>query len=102
MSKEPAFGFNSLDEFKPKPKPTKTRTHDIEIEQVDSIGENLGFTPRNNTIERRKKKGVTKPAEQFNIRAHIEDINTFVDYAETSNKSYREVFAELVANLPKE
>ena len=101
MNTKPAFGFSGLDEFKPKPKPVKTRTQEIETEAVDNAGEDLGFTPRGQTVERRKKKGITKPVEQFNIRAHIEDINRFVDYAENSNKSYREIFSDLVKKLPK-
>ena len=100
MSDTPAFGFDGLDTFKPKPRP-KAKTVETPTEEIDAAGETLGFHSRGQELKRRKKKGVTKPVEQFNIRAHIEDINRFVAFAEQTNKSYREVFSELVKKLPK-
>ena len=81
--------------------PVKTQNTDEITARVDKAGEELGFSARNQTVERRKKKSVTKPTDQFNLRAHIEDINRFVTYAEDNRKSYREVFEELVKKLPK-
>lgn len=101
MNDKPAFGFNDLSDFKPKPRPFKTKTLSDEANAVDSVGKDLGFTQREAPVERRRKKGVTKPTDQFNLRAHIEDINKFVEYAESTNKSYREVFAELIELLPE-
>lgn len=102
MSDKPAFGFEGLDEFTTKPKPIKTKSTTADTKAIDEAGVKLGFTPRNNSVERRKRKGVTKPVEQFNLRAHIEDINRFIEYAESENKSYREAFADLVENLAKD
>lgn len=103
MTNKPAFGFDDLDAFKPRAKVTpskqaETKQND-ETEKVDVVAEQLGFSSRETQISRRRKKGVVKPTEQFNLRAHIEDINRFVEYAERTNKSYREVFQELVNKL---
>lgn len=101
MAEKPAFGFNDLSDFKPKPKPVKTHSADVAAAAVDAAGQNLGFAAREAPVERIRKKGVTKPVDQFNLRAHIEDINRFIAYAESTNKSYREVFAEIVQHLPR-
>jgi hypothetical protein len=98
MTDGPEFGFGLLPEFKPKPKTEKSKNKD-NIAEVDVAASKLGFSSREALPERRKKKGVTKPTDQFNLRAHIEDINTFVEYAEKTNKSYREVFADLVEKI---
>lgn len=100
MNDTPAFGFNELDRFKPKPRP-KEKKGEVQTDEIDAVGEDLGFHSRGQELKRLKKKGVSKPVEQFNIRAHIEDINRFVAYAEQSNKSYREIFSDLVKKLPK-
>ncbi len=101
MNTKPDFGFQDLSSFRTKTKPEKTSIEAIELAAVDCAGENLGFTARNEAISRRRKRGITKPVEQFNIRAHIEDINRFVAHAEHTNKSYRQIFSDLVEKLPK-
>lgn len=98
MADGPDFGFSLLTDFKTKPKNTNS-TQPENMTNIDVVAEELGFSSREPLPQRRKKKKVTKPTDQFNLRAHVEDINTFVDYAEKTNKSYREVFAELVKLL---
>jgi len=98
MAKTPSFGFTDLSDFKPKTPESQSDTM-VNLEEVDAVADNLGFETREKQITRRKKKGVSKPTDQFNLRAHIEDINKFVDYAEKSGKSYRELFEQLVSRL---
>ena len=98
MTNIPSFGFTDLSDFKPKTADSKSGSI-INIEEVDAVAENLGFETREKQIIRRKRKGVSKPTDQFNLRAHIEDINKFIDHAEKSGKSYRELFEQLVSRL---
>ena len=97
MTDKPAFGFQNLGDFTPTPKPASAQP--TKTDEIDEAASKLGFFARDTTNQRRKKRRVSKPVDQFNIRAHIDDINRFVEFAETNNLSYRQLFSELVKKL---
>lgn len=55
-----------------------------------------GVPSRDVAVKRRRRQGTDEPVDQFNLRASVEDINAFVDFAERHRLSYREAFGLLM------
>lgn len=98
MTNKPSFGFDKLAEFKPRPEAAAAHKVDnkADVEAIDEVAMRHGFESRERASGRRKRSKVIKQTEQFNLRAHIEDIDLFVEYAEKHNLSYRVVFEQMV------
>lgn len=82
----------SLDMFQPdRPEDVPPR-QELPKEQTEA----LGFPSREPTTRRRVKR-MEGQTDQFNVRANVEDINTFVAWMEKNRyRSQREAFHELV------
>jgi len=107
LPKSPGFGFAGLQNIRPR-KPTAV-PEDTEI--ADAVGQSMGFHSREVVLlapkavpERPKKirlRDEGDPAtDQFNMRGYTVDINKFILYCQRQKRSYKDVFAELVAGLP--
>lgn len=85
--------FASLETFKPD---VLEETPAPPLEKIDAAAARHGFVSREPTMRRRAKR-LEGQTDQLNIRANIEDINTFVDWCERNRfKSQREGFHELM------
>lgn len=94
---KPSFGFASLADIHPEepaaPSPVQR--------EIDRVGERLGFTQREVPQRRRRRAGTDEPTAQFNIRATIADIDSFIGWCERERLSYREAFGLLVAMIDR-
>ena len=91
-SVKPSFGFEGLADIQPAP----ASVPEPMVQEIDRIGERMGFTSREAVVRRKRRPPNDEPSDQINIRASIADINRFVEWCETNRYSYREGFAELV------
>lgn len=92
----PAFGFGNLADIKPEPSTSSVSA------EIDRVGEQLGFRSREVVQRRKRRVAVDEPTDQFNLRAAIADINTFVEWSERERMSYREAFGRLVRLIGKD
>lgn len=82
---KPSFGFTDIE-------PQRSAVQ----RQVDQAGERHGFVSREAPQRRKRRMGGSEPTDQFNLRAAIADINTFVSWCERERISCREGFSRLV------
>jgi hypothetical protein len=95
-SPKPSFGFDLSDI---QPGPVAPARELPPQQEVDRVGERLGFTSREAPVRRRRRAPSEEPSDQLNLRASISDINRFVEWCERNRYSYREGFAELVKKI---
>jgi hypothetical protein len=100
-AQKPSFGFGNLSEAISEIRPTGPVpvAREPAPQEIDRVGERLGFTSREPSVRRRRRQAPEEPTDQLNLRASIPDINRFVEWCERNRFSYREGFAALVKRI---
>lgn len=96
MSDKKDFGFGGLKNIKPDAAPK-----DDVPAQVDRAAEERGFVSRESATLIKRREPVTAPVAQLNVRAHVADLNEFLNWCETKHITYREAFALIAKAIRK-
>ena len=94
MQQRPDFGLDDLSEFEPR---AQLRRVDPQIvRQIESIGAEQGFVPREETKPIRVKRADPGPTTGLFIRLSVSEFNRFVRLSQDARRGRADFLVELM------